>query len=579
VHDQPSALVTGVKAPPSRTRPPGRADSPTVEPDRESERDLASHDGAGARRRRLVLGLRRATVIVLVGALVATFVSAGLTHRVVSDAERRQLQTRVREASLVFQALIDNFVVPMQTAATVMRATGASAGAFETLARPAVGAGKSAVGAALLHVGAGASAAHPVVVSRVGEPLALDAGGRTRNLGVVNGQLTVVDLLSSPVGRRIGLLLGPPAMPADYAVYAEVQFPLPGVTLRNEAAFSDLDYVVYVGTAPRAASRILGTVPGPITKHAATTVVHVGNSQLLIVASARHHLSGSLAGTLPWLMLLLGVVGAIAGSLLIEAVGRGRDTAIGMNERLEQQVDERTSELQAANRELESFSYAVSHDLRAPLRAIDGFSLALVEEYGDRIDEQGHDYVRRVRSATQRMGELIDDLLLLSRVTRADMKRERVDLSAMTRSIATRLEEAEPERHVTIVVADRAIARGDERLLRIALENLLSNAWKFTSKTPDARIEFAVDRTGGTPVFSVHDNGVGFNEQYADKLFTPFQRLHAIDEFEGNGIGLATVARVIRRHGGEAWARSRGNGATFFFTTEKRRRPAREVPA
>jgi len=238
-----------------------------------------------------------------------------------------------------------------------------------------------------------------------------------------------------------------------------------------------------------------------------------------------------------------------------------------LNVALEQRVLERTAQLEAANKELESFSYSVSHDLRAPLRSIDGFSLALLEDLGDKLGLQGKDYLRRVREATQRMGQLIDDLLNLARVTREEMRREPVDLSALARSIATDLKRTQPDRQVAFAIADGVVAKGDAHLLRVALENLLGNAWKFTSKQPRTRIEFGVDRQNGTPAYFVRDDGAGFDMAYSGKLFGAFQRLHSNKEFEGTGIGLATVKRVIRRHGGRVWAESLvGQGATFYFT-------------
>jgi len=230
-------------------------------------------------------------------------------------------------------------------------------------------------------------------------------------------------------------------------------------------------------------------------------------------------------------------------------------------------VVERTIQLEAANRELEAFSYSVSHDLRAPLRGIDGFSQALLEDYADTLDDQGRDYLRRVRSATQRMAGLIDDLLNLSRITRGELRREAVDLSAQARSVAEQLRQAQPERQVEFHIADGLTAEGDPRLLRIALENLLGNAWKFTGKTDPAVIEFGLRRERGEAIYFVRDNGAGFDMAYAGKLFGAFQRLHDVREFEGTGIGLATVQRIIRRHGGRVWAEGEsGHGATFHFT-------------
>jgi len=234
---------------------------------------------------------------------------------------------------------------------------------------------------------------------------------------------------------------------------------------------------------------------------------------------------------------------------------------------LEQRVAERTVELAAVNKELEAFAYSVSHDLRAPLRSIDGFSRALLEDYEDRLDAEGQDYLHRVRASCQRMGQLIDDLLRLSRVTRGEMRREPVDLSALAQEIAVELQETQPERRVEFIIQPGLAADGDARLLRVVLENLLGNAWKFTGKRRQARIEFGLTEAEGRSVYFVSDNGAGFDMAYADRLFGAFQRLHSLAEFRGTGIGLATVQRVIHRHGGHVWAEGAvGQGATFYFT-------------
>ena len=238
-----------------------------------------------------------------------------------------------------------------------------------------------------------------------------------------------------------------------------------------------------------------------------------------------------------------------------------------LNTQLEQRVVERTKQLETANKELEAFSYSVSHDLRAPLRSIDGFSQALLEDYSDKLDALGQNYLERVRLATQRMAQLIDDLLHLSRVTRSEMRRETVDLSAIAQMIVTELQTTQPERQVEFVIAPGLLGDGDVRLLRIVLENLLGNAWKFTAKHPGARIEFGQSSHSGTHTYFVRDDGTGFDMTYVDKLFGAFQRLHALDQFEGTGIGLATVQRIIHRHGGRVWAEGAvAQGATFYFT-------------
>ncbi|HRJ71863.1 MAG TPA: CHASE3 domain-containing protein [Terrimicrobiaceae bacterium] len=249
---------------------------------------------------------------------------------------------------------------------------------------------------------------------------------------------------------------------------------------------------------------------------------------------------------------------------------RVEEEILSLNAGLELRVKARAAELEDANRELDTFCYSVSHDLRAPLRAIAGFSKVLAETCTDKLDATSRNYLDRIVAATDRMGDLIDDLLKLSRVTRNELVPQRVDLTQMARSIADGLVLASPGRETKIAVSEHLEAEGDPRLLRVMLENLLGNAWKFTSKTPDARIAFDCEiQDGGRKVFSVADNGAGFDMQFAGKLFGPFQRLHAAGDFPGTGIGLATVQRIIHRHGGSVWADAApGRGATFFFTFE-----------
>jgi two-component system NtrC family sensor kinase len=224
-------------------------------------------------------------------------------------------------------------------------------------------------------------------------------------------------------------------------------------------------------------------------------------------------------------------------------------------------------ELERKNSELEAFSYSVSHDLRAPLRSIDGFSRLLLEDHRDKLDKEGQDYLRRVCESAQRMGELIDDLLLLSRVGRAELSRDRVDLSGIARAAVEELQTKDPERVVRLSIEDQLLAEADSRLMRVAFDNLLGNAWKFTAKVSEPRIEVGIDQQQGGAVFFVRDNGAGFNMKYAESLFHPFQRLHNESDFPGTGIGLATVHRIIDRHGGRIWASSAvDQGATFYFT-------------
>jgi light-regulated signal transduction histidine kinase (bacteriophytochrome) len=238
-----------------------------------------------------------------------------------------------------------------------------------------------------------------------------------------------------------------------------------------------------------------------------------------------------------------------------------------LNVELEQRVAERTAELATANQELEAFSYSVSHDLRAPLRAIQGFGQVLREDYGQHLPAEGREHLARVLTASQRMERLIHDLLELSRVTRVPLDRTPVDLSALALTVGLELQAAHTGRTVEFVVQPGMSAEADPGLMRIVLENLLGNAWKFTREAAAARIEFGVRQREGEAVYQVRDNGTGFDMAHASRLFSPFQRLHSQHQFEGTGVGLATVQRIVRRHGGRVWAEGRvGQGATFFFT-------------
>jgi light-regulated signal transduction histidine kinase (bacteriophytochrome) len=257
------------------------------------------------------------------------------------------------------------------------------------------------------------------------------------------------------------------------------------------------------------------------------------------------------------------------GTLIVSAI---RD--VSRTKQAEQQIKDLNdrllrdnNELAAVNRELEAFSYSVSHDLRAPLRAIDGFSQALLEDCGEQLDAAGRGYLTRVRRAAQRMGLLIDDLIKLSRVTRADMHLQDVDLTALALQVAQDLQGRDPERPADFVIAEGLAAHGDARLLQIVLENLLGNAWKFTAGRAPTRIEFGRGESDGEEVFYLRDNGAGFDMAYVDQLFRVFQRLHDSESFPGTGIGLATVQRIIHKHGGRVWATGEaGKGATFYFT-------------
>jgi PAS domain S-box-containing protein len=262
--------------------------------------------------------------------------------------------------------------------------------------------------------------------------------------------------------------------------------------------------------------------------------------------------------------LTLSPIRDIAGAI-IGASSIARD--ISAEKRAEEELKKAKVAAESASRELEAFSYSVAHDLRAPLRAISGFSEILQKDHKERLDAKGEDYLRRMAAAAERMASLIDALLALSRVTRTEPRRERVDLSKLARGVVEGLRAAHPDRRVDVVIPEEINVMGDSQLLRAALENLLENAWKFTGKREDARIELGVTENDGEPAYFVADNGAGFDMAYAGKLFAPFQRLHSPAAFPGTGIGLATVQRIVHRHGGRIWAESEaGKGATFFFT-------------
>lgn len=261
---------------------------------------------------------------------------------------------------------------------------------------------------------------------------------------------------------------------------------------------------------------------------------------------------------------LIGWIGSIGD---ITKHKRREEEIRRLNVELEERVRQRTAELENLNKELEAFCYAVSHDLKSPLIVINGFCQRLLERYGDKLDAKGKKYLQNVYEAAQHMTLLIEDLLSLSKVTQSGMKLKTIDLSELVKSIVGKLQEVDSERQVEYVIQEGLVAKGDSRLLRIALENLLGNAWKFTNKQPKPTIEFGLSRMESEPIYFVHDNGCGFDMALADKIFEPFQRLHPPEEFPGTGIDLSTVKRIIHRHGGRIWAESNpGKGATFFFT-------------
>ncbi len=270
--------------------------------------------------------------------------------------------------------------------------------------------------------------------------------------------------------------------------------------------------------------------------------------------------------SLPWSSYEIQAASEIRNSMIKVILNRTEALA-RTNEELERRVIERTTQLTATNKELEAFSYSVSHDLRAPLRSLDGYSQALLEDAGDRLTDREKTYIHYIREGSQRMGTLIEDLIKLSRITRDDIYFQKVDLTALATDILEGYKRQDPERNVDIKIADNLTGYGDPNLLKIMLENLLGNAWKFTQYKPVAEIEFGAQETENHPIYSVRDNGAGFKNKYMHKVFGAFQRLHRVEDFPGTGIGLATVQRVVHRHGGKIWAEAEvDQGATFYFT-------------
>ena len=292
-----------------------------------------------------------------------------------------------------------------------------------------------------------------------------------------------------------------------------------------------------------------------------TRTLGVAGRKWLLVATPTASFIGEISHLWrPWVVLLAGLLFTGLLALYLKLV-------TGRTRKIELLVQERTADLIMANEELDAFAHSVSHDLRAPLRSLDGFSQALIEDHADKLEGEAKYFLGRISNASRRMGLMIDNILTLARASRLDILSQDVDLSELAQEILADLRKSNPDRSVTINIAPNIVARGDPRLLQIVLDNLLANAWKFTSKNADAKIEFGRHMQDHEEVYFVGDDGVGFDMTYADKLFGMFQRLHSVSEFDGAGVGLATVARLVRRHGGRVWAEGEVNkGASFYFT-------------
>lgn len=307
--------------------------------------------------------------------------------------------------------------------------------------------------------------------------------------------------------------------------------------------------------------------PGSILGGISVSFPYTPFGQTLAVVRAQIVLIHSLFFVLTTAVLVF--FSRVNGELKREVAERSQaeEHARRVNAELEQRVAERTAELEEANRELETFSYSVSHDLRTPLTSIYGFGRILLDDYGARLDDTGRSYVERILTAGKRMNRLIESLLGLARLGREEIRREPIDLSHMALMVIEEFRFRLPERNVTVAIADGVVVNGDRRLMRVVIENLVGNAWKYTGDKETAVIEFGRCELGGETAHYIRDNGAGFDMSRAHRLFIPFERLHSASEFEGSGIGLATVRRIIERHGGKVWAEAKvGEGATFYFT-------------
>jgi CHASE3 domain sensor protein len=368
---------------------------------------------------------------------------------------------------------------------------------------------------------------------------------------IAEDETTLRDLIADDPDqqRRLGAVCA-----AGQAKLAELQRV---VDLRRNGGFAPAQAVVNTDVGKRFMDQIRENIAEMARREEAQLQLRVEARR----ESAQSSLRSVLAGSSIALVLL------VVSSLFIRHDIKARVRAEGLAAKLNQQLDAHALELEATNKELEAFCYSVSHDLRAPLRSISGFSDALREDCAQAIGPEGNDHLSRICGAADRMGKLIDDLLNLSRVTRADMRKMPVNLGSIAQEVVADLREADPQRQVEFVPASDLVAEADARLIRVVMENLLRNAWKFTAKKPSARIEFGQMAGAGGRTFFVRDNGAGFDMKFSDKLFGAFQRLHGTAEFPGTGVGLATVQRIIHRHGGRVWATAQpDDGATFFFT-------------
>ena len=507
----------------------------------------------------------RPAVLVVVGVLLAaTVASVVVSDRLVDAAEAALLEQRTREGAMVLQSVADGLELPLQAAVSVSGMDDDGQQDFRTTMSPLLAPSGPFDGAVLVAAGGRVLEAVGPVGLRLPDRRLRELSEEAR---AAPGRAAAA-MVRDGGQRTLALAVAVPPAQGSHLVVAEVVLGDGSPIDRSEEAFEEVDFALYMGRSEDVDSVLLrSTDELPLQGQRASEPVWLGTEELVLVMTPRRPLLGGIADNLPWIVAGTGLCVTLAAGVVVGGVVRRREEALGRSEALEREVQARTAQLSSANQELEAFAYSVSHDLRAPLRAIDGFTMAVLDDHPRSLPAAARSDLQRVRRASQRMGAIIDDLLTLSRVTRQPMRVELVDLSSEAREVLRRLEEADPERSVTTLVTDDLVVRGDPRLLRLLLENLLQNAWKFTAREPSARIELGRRAAAGEPVFFVRDNGVGFDPSYGDKLFQPFQRLHGADEFEGTGIGLATAARVVSRHGGRVWAEGEvGRGATIYFT-------------
>jgi signal transduction histidine kinase len=500
---------------------------------------------------------------VLVALAGATLVAFLVTRNVVSDQEDRILHERTGEITLLLQSAVEDLSASLRPVALAARLGGLAAFAKE--ARAQRGAGGAPRTFALVQLGGG----HLSVAAVAGPRLARGDVLSGAREAAVERALARSELVATPVfrsgGRRLlGFALGPPLTAPRTAAYLELRLNPPRAAgVAQQRPFHEVEVLLYATPKPDR-NQLLVATTSDLALHGddVRAPIKAGDQRWLLAVRPRQPLVGSFAEAAPWIILGVGLLGAVLATVVVLVLVRRRDYALAL-------VAERTVQLEEANRELGAFSYSVSHDLRAPLRAIDGFSRLLLDEYADELPSDARRYLGLVGKNAQEMSRLIDGLLTFSRLGQQRLSKRSVKVDTLAREVVAELDAERSGRAVEISIGALPSAQADPTLLRQVLVNLLSNALKYTRQREAAKIEIGFHEHGGPPVFFVRDNGVGFDTRYANKLFQVFQRLHRAEEYEGTGLGLALVARIVRRHGGRIWAEAKPDeGATFYFTLE-----------